>query len=137
MWLQRCFAFGQGHVSKAVNRLLPILDVISHAYRDTAPVSSCATVEVAESRISRIPTFNGVDFAVKGVGYRFETKMAVEIWNLLRTFTCLIFCPVVCRRKPNRPEGVKYHGNNEMAPPLRGLKIIAYRHAIIITSLRD
>lgn len=25
--------------------------------RDTAPVSSCATVEVAESRISRIPTF--------------------------------------------------------------------------------
>lgn len=50
----------------------------------------------------RVPTFNGVDFVVTGVGYRFETKMAVEIWNLLRMFTCLIFALAFAEEKTRR-----------------------------------
>ncbi len=37
----------------------------------------------------------------------------------------------------SNPEGVKYHSSNEIISPLRGLKIITYRYAITITSLRD
>ena len=42
----------------------------------------------------RVPTFNGVDFVV-----------AVEIWNLLRTFTCLIFALAFADENPAGPKG--------------------------------